>query len=438
MSRAVSGQKTVPVLLAETNLSIEGLPDYICRIYQIAPMSLTGWLLGRRPDNRFYFAGREGDLEVAAAGNVAPLAAQQITALTAFFGKLGAPFFLPALFPFEEQNSVANGWEGFLRFPVYLPRRQIIRQGGRFFLVELENGEEQPNRTAGDAGRLRMSRPVRWKAMGEEPAFPVWEQRIATALKKIEAGELQKIVLSRRWKFEGNGELTPECLLNQLGERREGYRFWFQPDAGRVFWGNSPERLFRREGRNIFTEALAGTRSLEDAPDLQALSRELSGNPKELAEHREVSRMIERELDYLCSDWECRHREKVVRHISVLHLATRYRGTLRSGKSDLEVLQRLHPTPAVAGMPVAAARRQIAQIEKEPRGLYSGVVGVIGNEISEFAVAIRSALWQSGRVTLFGGAGIVAGSSAKGEWEETRAKMKTVLKIMLEADNGHC
>ncbi|GAB4341550.1 MAG: isochorismate synthase [Calditrichia bacterium] len=428
--------QTAPELLEEAELHLKDAAGLSCRIYRIGPLSLIKWLRSQRMENRFYFAAREGDLEVAAVGIRAALKGRPSEGLAALWEKLNHPFFLPTLLPFEKNATAGEIWSGFPGFPFYLPELEVVRLRERYYFVRLGEGSVSFAADFGlPAEKVVADYSVAWREITEEPNLNGWQTAVEEALKKIGQGELKKMVLSRRWNFVTNGDFQPDWLLQKLGERREGYRFWFQPDAERVFWGNSPERLFKREGRRLYTEALAGTRGLEATErDRQALSRELAGNPKELAEHREVSRMIEKVLEEVCSGWECEFREEVVKHISVLHLATRYRGKLQPDADDLAVLFRLHPTPAVAGMPVEKARKQISRIEKAPRGLYSGAVGVLGKERSEFAVAIRSALWQAGQMTLFGGAGIVAGSRAASEWEETREKMKTILKIFTEEE----
>jgi menaquinone-specific isochorismate synthase len=92
------------------------------------------------------------------------------------------------------------------------------------------------------------------------------------------------------------------------------------------------------------------------------------------------------------------------------HLISKVRGTLREGVTDAEVLQALHPTPAVGGYPRAEALEEILALEPFDRGWYAGPVGWIGADASEFAVGIRSGLVRGNRLVLFSGAGIVAGS----------------------------
>jgi menaquinone-specific isochorismate synthase len=114
---------------------------------------------------------------------------------------------------------------------------------------------------------------------------------------------------------------------------------------------------------------------------------------------------------------------RLLRLAYVQHLATRVYAELRAGVGDLELIRALHPTPAVAGAPVAAAIEALRDFEPFDRGLYAGPVGVVSREGAEIAVAIRSARIDGDRLTAFAGAGIVDGSDAAEEWRETGHKL---------------
>ena len=100
------------------------------------------------------------------------------------------------------------------------------------------------------------------------------------------------------------------------------------------------------------------------------------------------------------------------------------------GSERAEVVAALHPTPAVAGVPSQAALRFIAEHEGIDRGLYAGLVGWVAPGRAELAVALRSALVRGRRARLFVGAGIVEGSSAEQEFEETEMKARALLDAL--------
>jgi menaquinone-specific isochorismate synthase len=104
-------------------------------------------------------------------------------------------------------------------------------------------------------------------------------------------------------------------------------------------------------------------------------------------------------------------------------LALRVQGDLRVGVSDRDLVNALHPTPAVAGAPVAEAIVALRDFEPFDRGLYAGPIGVVSRDGAEIAVAIRSARIEGNALTAFAGAGIVEGSDPAEEWRETGHKL---------------
>ena len=115
---------------------------------------------------------------------------------------------------------------------------------------------------------------------------------------------------------------------------------------------------------------------------------------------------------------------------NVQHLETNVRATLQPGVGDGALLERLHPTPAVCGSPREEARGLLRELEGFDRGWYAGPVGAIGREGATFAVALRCLLAEGTRARLFVGAGIVAGSDADREWQETQTKSLAVLRAL--------
>jgi menaquinone-specific isochorismate synthase len=115
----------------------------------------------------------------------------------------------------------------------------------------------------------------------------------------------------------------------------------------------------------------------------------------------------------------------------VLHLRTRIEATLKDAPHLLEVVERLHPTPAVGGVPTARALEWIARNERDERGWYAGPIGwfdLSGN--GEMAVALRSGVLEETRAHLYVGAGIVEHSVPQAELAETRWKLQTLLSAL--------
>ena len=97
--------------------------------------------------------------------------------------------------------------------------------------------------------------------------------------------------------------------------------------------------------------------------------------------------------------------------------------------ADWQLLQKIHPTPAVGGSPRRKALSQIRALEQHQRGWYAGACGFISEDVSEFTVAIRSGLWHQNQLHLYTGAGILTGSDAEAEWQELDTKLNSMLGV---------
>ncbi len=241
-----------------------------------------------------------------------------------------------------------------------------------------------------------------------------------------------KVVLARRAGFVFEGPLDAPTLARELRAVTPGcFHFYFEPEEGVAFLGASPERLYRREGRSVTSEAVAGTRPRGGSEaDDRALGGELLGSEKDREEHAYVLRSIKEELGPLCESLRADGEVSEMRLATRRHLVARLRGVLRPGVTDADLLEALHPTPAVGGYPRGAALAEIRASEPFDRGWYAGPVGWIGAGGAEFAVGIRSGLVRGNSLALFSGAGIVRGSVPEAEWAEVEQKISDFAGIL--------
>ena len=100
------------------------------------------------------------------------------------------------------------------------------------------------------------------------------------------------------------------------------------------------------------------------------------------------------------------------------------------------MIDHFHPTPAVGGRPWNLAKSYLKEAEPFDRGLYSAPFGIVSKDYTEFAVGIRSALYENDSLHLYGGAGIVDGSKAMDEWVETNNKMKNFESLFFKSEEG--
>lgn len=261
----------------------------------------------------------------------------------------------------------------------------------------------------------------------------------STALREIEQGALDKVVLSRTLDVPTRGTTDIAAAVRRLLMQNAGsYGFAVQlrtdESAGEdaVFFGASPEVVLAKKGPRIVSHPLAGSirRSSDPREDCER-AQQLLQSEKDLREHAYVVEDIAARLQP-----ECRRlhvpRPTLVQTPTMWHLGTRIKGELwNRQRSALELALLLHPTPAVCGAPRVAARALITDLERRPRDFYTGLVGWCDAKgDGEWALAIRCARAGARGYQLYAGAGIVAGSDPEREWQETEAKLLTLLNAL--------
>jgi menaquinone-specific isochorismate synthase len=167
----------------------------------------------------------------------------------------------------------------------------------------------------------------------------------------------------------------------------------------------------------------------------EKLGTDLLTSEKDLREHRWVSDVVRSHLEPLCKRVDKPEKERLLKLAHVQHLFTPFHGQLKNGISDGDIVGCLHPTPAVGGHPKDKAYELIRELETFDRGWYAGPIGWINGTGAEFAVAIRSALLNAQQLILYAGSGIVQGSTAEKEWEETEIKLLNFTRLF--QGNGH-
>ncbi len=258
-----------------------------------------------------------------------------------------------------------------------------------------------------------------------------WREMVASAVEKIRGGEFEKVVLARA---VGVGADEPFDILATLLRLRQSYpgAHVFAIQRGdRYFVGATPERLVCGVDGQIQTVALAGSarRGATQEEDEQLGREELLNSPKNQVEHAVVVTTIRNALARLCSRVWVADAPHLLKLKNIQHLETPIIGDLLPGHSILEAIEDLHPTPAVGGYPRLPALAAIRSMEHLDRGWYASPIGWIGmSGNGEFAVALRSALVDGAKATLFAGCGIVADSDPESEYQESCLKLQVMLR----------
>lgn len=258
-----------------------------------------------------------------------------------------------------------------------------------------------------------------------------WGEMIEEALARIGSGALSKVVLAREVTVEADRPFDVATVLTRL---RGGHPTCFTFAAGGLV-GATPELLVRRRDALVVSRPMAGTAPRGDTldDDRRMVARMKSSN-KEGREHRVVVDAVRAALEPVCEEVSASAQPEVARLATVAHLATTVAGRLKAPwPSALALAGLLHPTPAVAGSPRAAALAAIAELEDFDRGGYTGPVGWVDSRgDGDWAVALRCAQIDGAIARLYAGAGIVAGSSAGAEWAETQAKLEPMMRALVQ------
>lgn len=262
-----------------------------------------------------------------------------------------------------------------------------------------------------------------------------WKRLVASAVSEMASDELAKVVLARRVDVVANRPFVLAECLHRLAALYPSCTV-FHVEG---FIGASPELLVRRSGYEVTSHPLAGTiaRSGDAATDDTMLAA-LLASPKERREHAIVVEEIAAVLRPLCVHLDVPTTPSVMLLRNVSHLGTAIKGKLADDPERgqpagaLSLAAALHPTPAVGGLPTAAALNWQRQNEGFDRGRYAGPVGWVDSRgDGEWVLGVRSAQVDGRRASLFAGNGIVTGSAPNAELAETQLKLQALLSALV-------
>ncbi len=346
-------------------------------------------------------------------------------------------------FSFGDHPPLGETWAGFAAARLFLPRTCIVRRAGHAALMRsavidpasdigaLARDLTNPELPSARADRRRPESSASFEHRST-PSRESWMDRVRDAVDSIRDGELDKLVLACSQRVVGDRAFDLESVLRSLREREDGCTVFCVSAGDAEFVGATPETLATLRGGELETSAIAGTAARGDSVDEDGVLRqalELSG--KDRSEHEIVVRGICDDLRPLCESIDREHGPRVMRLRNVQHLRTPIRARLRPGRSLLDVVAALHPSPAVGGYPKAVALDELGRREDLERGWYAAPVGwttVDGD--GEFAVALRSGLLRGREATAFAGAGIVRNSNPRAELAEIDLKLAPMVSAL--------
>lgn len=386
--------------------------------------ALLAWLKAQHLFPQYYLNFRDSDNKIAALGKVRSfgdeISAQQFIEQTQqpligglTFDKKGH-FWLPRLLIEQQKHQVV--------ISVFMDNQADLAQEKQQALSAIQTlthfAELEPLNS--------QARLVSQKANQEE-----WCHWVEQALRVIEQGELNKVVLANESLFESAQPINAKDFLAESEKQNTGcYHFLYAETPESTFVGSTPERLFERRGVQVKTEALAGTALMsDDVQQNQAQADWLLHDQKNDDENWLVVKDICDNLQEFVSHIQVGDVElKQLRRVQ--HLRRCIQAELKPSFADAACLHAIHPTAAVSGLPQQNALAFLQKTENFDRTWYAGTLGMMTQSHGEFCVTIRCAFIEQNNIRIFAGAGIVAGSIPLLEWQEIERKASGLVTLL--------
>jgi anthranilate synthase component 1 len=293
----------------------------------------------------------------------------------------------------------------------------------------------------------RLSQPVRMRSI--ETGVPAdkakprsnttdehFQAMVAKAKERIAAGDIFQVVLSQRFEIDFAGDPIDLYRSLRFGNPSP-YMFCLRFDRDFTVLGSSPELHVRCRDGVVEIRPIAGTRPRgADFAEDEQLAKELLSDPKERAEHVMLIDLARNDIGRVSEFGTVQVTEHmgIERYSHVMHIVSHVTGRLLKGKDAFGAVRATFPAGTVSGAPKIRALQIIAELEKDRRGFYAGMVGYFGLDGAlESCIALRSIVLKNGKAYLQTGAGIVADSDPAREYEETINKSRAMLEAIARA-----
>ena len=364
----------------------------------------------------------------------------------------GSPPFMVGGFGFSSTKSSDGVWRDWPSGWMVIPKVLVYKNGGKtrvicnMYVDPISSESSTAEQLNEIIELLATSQPTNTPRLKCGPPAPIeqpldWKRRVEEAQRQISTGYFDKIVPARsvvmpieRNRWDHNNSI--ETLISLRERHPTAVTFGVINGKLGSFLGASPEFLVCANDGLVTAEAVAGTRRRDlDADQDKALSDELLSDPKERAEHDMVVQFIKSQMSAVGVSPSGASTPSIRQLSHIQHLHTPMYGTIPNGAGVLKLVDSLHPTPAVAGLPRRPALKHISETEAMDRGWYSGPIGWLQEDgDGEFIVGLRSALVRDNEIHAFAGAGVVEGSDFAAEWGETTLKLSAICDVIFGSD----
>lgn len=364
--------------------------------------------------------------------------------------KKGVGPLLFGAFNFMKQHRLTNLWNEYQHGVFYLPQFLLTRYNEETYLTT--NCIVSPDKQMDIASILHLKEEIINEISiashessinchiqkdnriiyVKEEEVKEWLQNVDQAIQQLKNQELKKVVLARKATVEVNQKIDSLQVLKNLREHESNnFLFSFQRN-GNVFIGATPERLVSIENDKAYSACIAGSipRGKTEKEDQQN-KKNLFQDEKNRSEHQLVVDMISESFQKICTEVLYKSEPEIMTNPHIFHLYTPIEGKLNKEVTIFDAIEILHPTPALGGTPRELALKLIEKYETFDRGLYGAPIGWVDSKMNgEFVVGIRSALIKGNQAYLFAGCGVVKDSDPFLEYEETKTKLRPMLRAL--------
>lgn len=254
------------------------------------------------------------------------------------------------------------------------------------------------------------------------------KEEFAASFAAFQQSDLKKVILAKKRTYTFSKKVDAFSVLEKTKKtyKTDGL-YCFIQDRNNGVVGVSPEILFSRDGNTITVDCTGGTAPVGKE---EALEQE-----KIKQEHSIITDFVFDSLKPHCITIK-KSNIKIVNKGPVCHLNQKVHAELKHTITDDDLIQLLHPTPAVCGFPQTQAKEFLKHHETFVRGLYAGIIGWRSKESTFFNVALRIALIKDYTITLFAGAGITSDSILEEEEKEIEKKFTVLEEAIFETSTS--
>jgi len=286
--------------------------------------------------------------------------------------------------------------------------------------------------------KLRKSRVSTPRKLGSNMTPSEFCRKVEKTKEYIRAGDVIQTVISQRFSRETAAPAF-DIYRNLRLINPSPYMYYLQLDDFEIV-GTSPEILVRKEDSSAETRPIAGTiRRGKNAREEAGLEKELLSDEKERAEHVMLVDLGRNDLARVCEPASVTVPQFMIieKYSHVMHIVSSVTGKLKPGLDSFALFRACFPAGTVSGAPKVRAMQIIDELEPTARGPYAGAIGYFsysGN--MDMAITIRTIVMKNKTAYVQAGAGLVADSVPKREYQESKNKAQALFSAIDRAEKG--